>query len=33
MKKLKLDSEKYDLVIASLSKGKIFEIYADIVEA
>ena len=29
LKKLKLDTEKFDLVIASLGKGKIFERFPD----
>ncbi len=33
MKKLELDPEKFELVIASLSKGKIYQRYADTVQA
>jgi hypothetical protein len=33
LKKLQLDPEKYDLVITSLSKGKIYQRYEDSIQA
>ena len=33
MKKLSIDADKFDLVVVSLSKGKVYTVFDDSVEA